>query len=1080
MKKNHELIKTAKMSFCISKIVRILNITAILMIFATLQVFAEESNSQSINKDQGKITAEAIVKLQPKTVTGVVVDESGVPYPGVYVTIKGTTRGSMTDIDGKYSLEVEEPDAVLVYSFVGTETQEIQVGSQTEINVTLVTEAAQLQDIVVVGYGVQRKESLTGAIAGVEMDKLDPVKSNTVSAMFAGMIPGVSFKQVDSRPGANASIQIRNFGTPLIIVDGFEKTLQHFNNINPSDIESISVLKDASAAIYGVRAGNGVIIVTTKRGKENTRSKINVSAYQGWKNWLRGVPENVNDSYTYMLGVAHAQMNALNPSTAVTPAELAKYKAGTEYGYGSFNWRDFVIEPNAPSINMNINLSGGSDHITHYISLSHMNEKALMGREFEFFRTNLQSNFDIKITDRLTIGSQIHARIEGFDQPGVPGGDDYQNPMQILQRNRPTERAYANDNPDYVENIGHNAQQWALFTKSVSGYSGQITRVIQPNFSLDYDIPVDGLTFRASYSYGFHDILMNEHEYTYDVYTYRPLTDEYDLTFANTNPWRRRYQNKRFENMAQARLNYRNTFGDHNIEATLATERIDVHTVWDRYNAYPKTNVLPLIYFDDLIAFVDVDEESARIGYIGRANYSYSRKYYLELVGRYDGSWKFSADKRWGFFPSVSAGWRITEEAFMSGLTGASGLDLKIRGSYGVVGDDNVGIGDYDYVTGYQFGISNQVVDNQVTTGSRDKGVPITNVTWFTSTITNIGIDFSFMQNKINGSIDAFNRVRDGLTGVKYDILVPAELGYTLPIENVNSDGVKGIDGSIEYNGTAGELGYRIGINASISRPRQISTYKPRFGSSWDEYRNGEEDRWSGVRWGYEQIGVFQTQEEVNNYPVNIDGQGNKTLLPGDLIYKDENGDGIIDGMDQRPIGYPEGRFAQPIVSFGLINSLNYKGFDMSINLSGGAMSSYQLQRFDLYAFRQTGGLQQRQWEEAWRRTDPFDVNSAWIKGTIPPLRYNNSGHSSVRGNSTFWQTNVWYIRARTISLGYTLPSTFLQKFKIDNLRVYLNTYNLFSIDNMKKYNLDPEVERWGYRNYGQTRNIAIGFDLTF
>ena len=279
----------------------------------------------------------------------------------------------------------------------------------------------------------------------------------------------------------------------------------------------------------------------------------------------------------------------------------------------------------------------------------------------------------------------------------------------------------------------------------------------------------------------------------------------------------------------------------------------------------------------------DQDWEEARIGYIGRVNYNYGNKYYLEVSGREDAAWKFISNKRWGFFPSASIGWRITEEAFAKQLLGASTLDLKLRASYGELGDDNVGIGAFDYISGYNYGTSTVIIDGNVVKGSRDRGVPITSISWFTSKITDIGADYSIMSGKINGSVDYFYRKRSGLPANKYDVLVPSELGYSLPKESLNSDAVMGAEASINYDGKVGELTYTLGGNISFAREKFLSSYKPRFNNSWDNYRNSSEGRWTGMYWGYEVIGQFQSFDEINNYTVNNDGQGNKTMLPGDL-----------------------------------------------------------------------------------------------------------------------------------------------------------------------------------------------------
>ena len=1012
---------------------------------------------------------------QSKTIKGKVLDSAGQPLPGVTVFFKGTTGGTITNVDGTYSLPVNANAKVLVFSFVGMETKEIAIGTQAEINVTLIENTIGIDEVVAIGYGVQKKESLTGAISGVNSDDLDRVHATTVSSALAGKLAGVSFRMPDGRPGSSATIQIRNMGNPLYVIDGIQKDAGQFNNISPNDIESLTILKDASAAIYGVRAANGVVVVTTKRGKLGTKNTINVDAYTGWQNWSR-FPETVG-AYEWMNGKADAEMNQFG-KTDITASELAKWQAGTEAGYKSFNWYDFIIKPNSPQTSINVNTTGGSDKINYYLSVTRLDQNSVLGREFTFGRTNIQSNIDAKITERLKVGVQINGRQETRDNPGVPGGDDYWAPRFALFRNRPTERPFANDNPEYINNIGHMAENWGLLNKAKSGYWTEDWRVLQTNFIAEYETPIKGLSAKGTYSYYIADKLMNGHEYTYDAYSYFPETDTYKVTFANLNPWRERGTHKTFETVLQGQLNYKKEIGKHNIAGTFVAERINRRELDVWVHSVPKTNALPILQFADMDTYNDQDWEEARIGYIGRVNYNYGNKYYLEISGREDAAWKFISNKRWGFFPSASIGWRITEEAFAKQLLGASTLDLKLRASYGELGDDNVGIGAFDYISGYNYGTSTVIIDGNVVKGSRDRGVPITSISWFTSKITDIGADYSIMSGKINGSVDYFYRKRSGLPANKYDVLVPSELGYSLPKENLNSDAVMGAEASINYDGKVGELTYTLGGNISFAREKFLSSYKPRFNNSWDNYRNSSEGRWTGMYWGYEVIGQFQSFDEINNYTVNNDGQGNKTMLPGDLMYKDENGDGVINGYDQRPIGYPRDR--NPILNFGFNMSASYKNFDFKADFSGGSMYSYNQQWEMRSPYQNTGNLLKNFYEDRWHRVDPLDLNSEWVSGQYPALRFNNGDHANYNKNSSFWLTNMSYLRLRTMELGYTLPKTLAEKAKLQKVRFYVNTYNLFSLDKLRKLGVEPEIMDENGLQYPQNRLVNLGVNLSF
>lgn len=1017
--------------------------------------------------------ADALVRIQGK-----VVDEKGTPLPGVNVKLKNTTAGAVTDASGNFGFNVPELSGTLVFSYVGYTTKEVEINGNSVINVTLEPSATSLSDVVIVGYGTQKKESLTGAIAAISAKDLGDVHAgSTVSTVLAGKLPGVTFRMSDSRPGASASIQIRNMGDPLYVIDGIQQDQLQFNNIAPNDIETITVLKDASAAIYGMRAANGVVVVTTKRGKLNSRNTINLAAYTGWQNWTR-FPKGVN-AYEWMAGKADAEMNQYG-STTITQAELEKWKAGTEPGYKSFDWYKFIVKDNAPLTNLNLNFSGGSDRINYYVSATHLKQYSVLGREFTFERTNIQSNIEVKVADNFKIGAQINGRVETRDQPGVPGTDDYWEARFAILRNTPIERPYANDNPNYPNNIGHNTENWALQNKKLSGYWHEDWRVLQTNLNAEYKFPIDGLTAKGLFSYYYANRIMNGHEYTYNVYTYDPNTDSYNVSGGSSNPWRERDNHTNLSPTIQLQLNYAHAFGKHNIGGTVVAERIKRRELASWVHAVPTTNDLPLIYFSTMDTYNDTDSTTARLGYIGRFTYNYASKYFLEVSARRDASWKFAPNKRWGTFPAMQAGWRISEEEFFQHLVGGKRIlsELKLRGSYGKLGDDAIPLTAYDYLSGYNYNSSTVILDGKSVIGSSYKGVPIDNISWYVSKTLDIGADYGFLDNKISGAVDYFRRKRTGLLGTKYDILVPSELGYTLPYENVKSDMVSGAEFSINYRGEIKKVRFSVGANLSYARAKNLQSYKPVFLNSWDHYRNSAESRYSNTFWGYNVIGQFQSQEEINNYKVNVDGAGNKTLLPGDLIYKDQNGDGVINGLDSRPIGWGTGK--NPIMNGGINFTVAYSNFDFRADFSAGTGYSFNRKWEMRIPYTNQGNLLAEFYNDRWHREDPYDVNSKWIPGKYPALRFNNGGHSNYNADSDFWLTNVRYIRARTLELGYTIPKHILAKAKIERFRAYINAYNLFSIDNLHKTGIDAEVSDDNGLTYPQSRYVNIGFDLSF
>lgn len=1016
------------------------------------------------------------------TVSGLVKDSAGMAVANATVLEKGTKNAVTTSMDGAFTIKVSGDSAVLLISSVGFINQETPLNNQTYLNILLQKLRQDLGEVIVVGYGTTKKASVIGAIVSVSDKDIGMVHGgSTVSTSLAGKLPGVSFRMPDGRPGASANIQVRNMGDALFVIDGIQQDAGQFNNLAPNDIESVTVLKDASAAVYGVRAANGVIVVTTKRGKLGARNTINVDAYTGAQNWMR-FPDVLTNSYDYMRYRAEAEINRYG-STTITQQELDKYKAGTEPGYQSFDWKDFIIKKNAPQHSVNLNVTGGSDKINYYLSATHLYQNSVLGREYKFNRTNIQSNVSAKIANRLKVGMNINGRIETRDNPGVPYSDDYWLARFAILRNTPLERPYANDNPAYLNDIKHNETNWAFLNTKWSGKYHSDWRVLQTNFNADYSVPfIDGLTVSGVYSYYLADYLLNNHEYTYTTYTYNPLDDTYKPTGGSTNPWREREQTKQINITQQLKLNYNHTFGLHTVGALLVNERIKNERLRNWIHAVPSTNVLPLIYFSTADTYDDSDDKEARIGYIGRLTYNYDNKYFLELSARRDASYLFAPGKRVGYFPSAFGGWRITEEPFMKKLVGGNSplTDLKIRGSYGILGDDGtqLGLPAFSYVEGYNYNQGIAILSGVAIVGSRDRGVPITNISWLKSKMTDVGFDFSLWNGKLAGTFDYFHRKRTGLRGRKSDVLVPSEIGYTLPDENINSDAQFGQEGSLTYNGSYKKLRFSVSGNLSYSRQKFLSSYDPVFFNSWDQYRNSGEHRFTRINWGYDAIGQFTSQEQINNYPVNIDGQGNRTLLPGDLIYRDVNGDGKIDGYDERPIGYGSDN-NPPNINYGISITLQYSNFDFRADFSGAAGYTWFQNYETRWPFQNDGNLNTI-FLDRWHRENPFDPKSGWIPGKYPALRFNDGGHSNYNHNSTFWAHNIKYLRARTLELGYSLPTKIISKAKMERARFYINAYNLFSIDNVKQYNIDPEINDDNGLQFPQNRFLNVGVNLSF
>lgn len=1025
---------------------------------------------------------------QTNVVTGTVTDPLGEPLIGVNVVLKDNpTVGTITDMDGKFSLEAGN-SKVFVFSYIGYAPQEVSIVGKNNIQVQLKEDSETLEEVVVVGYGTQKKGSLTGAISSVKSEELTRTTTPTTAGALVGKTPGISARQADGRPGASAAIQIRNMGTPLYVIDGIQCEEGQFNNIDVNDVESITILKDASAAIYGLRAANGVVLVTTKSGKRGEKNQISANAYYGIQNFMR-YPEVANASQFYE-GRMQADLNTYG-LTARTMEELNLWRQG-QGEYSSFDWQKFITNKNAPIWYGNVSATGGSERINYHFGVSHLDQKAMING-FNFARTNLQSNIEANITKSLKIGARLSGRIEERHNVGVPGLDDYWQPYYAMFQNWPTQHAYANDNPNYVNATRNNATGAAIFDRNITGYTDDIWKSATANVYAEWQSPIEGLKARVAYNYWIARNDQEQFEYTYKVYTYDKANDSYNEQWGNQNPWRRRLKDEKVEQTFQAQLNYDHTFNQkHHVSGVLGIETFEKTRDWLQYNTLPTNNYIPLTNgIADMQSMETKMTTARRAGMVFRAAYDYSSTYFAEFSGRYDGSYLFQEGNRWGFFPAVSAGWRLSEESFMSGVKEATKLsNLKIRASWGQMGDDKLDVDDdgdgylddivspYSYLNGYTYGSGNAVLNGNAMTGVVYRGIPITTLSWIKSTLINIGVDYGFLDDRLSGTFEVFQRKRTGLPALRYDVLIPTEVGFSLAKENLNSDYHKGLELGITWRDKVRDFSYSIGGNFTLARKMNGDSYKPRFGSSWDEYRNSTENRWINTNtWGYQVVGRFQSYEDIQNYRVDNDGQGNTTMLPGDLIYKDQNGDGIINSLDERPIGYQPEQL--PYISFGINTSFEWKGIDLKADFAGAAGQSYHMCWEVAYPFQGDGNSTAYLLTDSWHRADPTDANSEWIAGKFPATRYAGANVSFNR-YSDFWLHNTYYIKLRTLELGYTLPKSISSKFFVDRLRIYANAYNLFSIDNLSKYQLDPEIQSNSALVTPNLRTFSFGFNLNF
>jgi TonB-linked SusC/RagA family outer membrane protein len=1018
-----------------------------------------------------------------RKISGYVFTEKNEPLTGVTVLVEGVpAEVTSTNEKGRFELTVSK--TTLLITYLGYKSQRFVLEESNDIRIFLESENKDLDEVVVVGYGKQSKRNITGAVSNIKSEDIVRTSSTTAAGALSGKVQGVSVRAADARPGRGASIEIRNMGNPLYVIDGVAYGGQTgtdwvgtqngsgadiFNALNLEDIESISILKDAAAAVYGFRAARGVVLITTKKGGKNEKAKININGYQGWQNITR-FPTMANAGQ-YTRGLVEAAQNENRDPTAVyTSDELAKWQAGTEAGYNNNDYYDMIIRKNIPQRYLNANITGGAEKSNYFLSIGQLDQDAMI-KDFSYKRTNLQANMEATILEGLTVGTQISGRQETTKDVGLPGGDGYFSSMLAIFRNRPTVSPFANNNLAYPNHVNDFPYNPAVFDRDIVGYKDNKYLSGNVNVFTAYKTKF-GLSAKATVSYNYTNNKFDGFQYTYDVYRYE--NDTYNRTGGSDAGWRYKTTREAVSRFGQFQLDYTKQLGDHNISAMAGYERSDWDRTFTTLGANPTNNFIPLVKLAELNAVGDEWSYEARAGYIGRINYNFKGKYLVELLGRYDGSYLYYQDKRWGFFPGASLGWRISDEPFFNPLKSVVN-DLKIRASIGQTGLEE-GVGMHAYLAGYNFGQGDAILDGTYYPGVQPRPLPIRNLSWVKNTNYNIGLDLTMFNNKLTLTADAFKIIRTGIPAPRYDVLLPSEVGYALPNENLNKNGYYGAEGIVTYNSKVGEVNYVVSGNVTFSRFRSIESYNPRFSNSINEYRNSIEDRWGGAWWGHQVVGRFESEEQIRNHPINNDGNNNRNQLPGDLIYKDVNGDGVIDGADERPIGYPTGW--APMIAFGGRTGVSWRNIELNIDFAGGAMQSWN-QDYELRnAFHGGGNSPAYLLEDRWHRADPYDSKSEWIPGYYPAIRNGNSGPNNR--NSDFWLTNVRYLRVRNLELGYSLPKKFAEKIKAEKIRFYVNGSNLISFDNVGKYQIDPEISAAAAVVYPQQKVFMAGFNVTF
>lgn len=971
---------------------------------------------------------------------------------GVSIQEKGTSNGIITDVNGGFSLEVS-PKATLVVSYVGYATQEFPIKNQTDFDIVLQEDAQLLNEVVVVGYGTQKKGNLTGAIASIKSDEILTTTHSSLAQNLQGKVAGLQIRQQSGEPGSfDNMISIRGFGTPLYVIDGIPRDGSgEFQRLNPTDIESISILKDASAAIYGLNAANGVILVTTKKGQKG-KPRFNYSGVFGWQK-PTDVPEMMNAGQ-FMDIKNEASINA-GGEPILTKEELMKWKEGAP-GYESTDWYDEAMKGSAFQQQHNFSVTGGSENVDFFFSLGYLTDNGIVKNDgFDYEKYTFRSNLSAKLSKHLTAEVLIGGRYDTKKTPRFTFFDIF----KATRAAWPTERPFANNNPDYPSKVFLDNNPVAMSDPDIVGYSQTNNKALQTTASVKYDVPfVQGLQIKATGAYDSNMYMGKNAHRSYDVFTYASETDTYLKQTIGAPAYINNSYDDHNKLVLQAQVSYQRLFNKrHNVGVTLVYEQ---SKYWYRNSSLHRDYDF---YTNDQVDQGSVNNmknggyetEEASMSYIGRFTYDYMSRYLVEFAFREDGSYRYAPGARWGFFPVVSVGYRISEEKFIKdNLTFID--NLKLRASYGTVGE-NTGE-PFQYVQGFSTtgGGGYSFVDGVYTGGAASPGIINPNLTWLKSKTLNIGIDVGLFKGLLNFEMDLYQRDRKGLLA-KRNLSLPNTFGGSLPDENINSDRVRGIDLSVSHNNSIGSFHYGVKFNMNFARTMNRYVERAPFRSSMEKWRNGSSNRWNDMSWGFVPVGQFQDMDDVNSYILQNGDQGNIQELPGSFKYEDVNGDGLLDDNDLQPLFWT----GQPKMHYGITLNASYKGFDFNALLQGSGKYSVRFTEIYSEIMALNGANMPTYFYDRWHRADPYDPNSEWIPGKWPASKASSSGQvGSMYKESKIWRRDASYLRLKNIEIGYTIPKRLLAKTGLADVRVYVDAYNLFTFADSFVKPFDPEKNR--------------------
>lgn len=1027
--------------------------------------------------------SETTLIMVQQQITGTVVDDTGALLPGVNVLVQGTTRGTQTDFDGKYSIEAAN-GAVLVFSYIGMKNQSITIGNSNTIDVTMQEDAQGLDEVVIIGYGSRSKATLTGAVASVGGEELLKSHSANITSGLAGQVPGLVINQRNGQPGAEAmEIFVRGKATlgdsnsPLLVIDGIPTGVADLSRLNPNDIESISVLKDASAAIYGVNASNGVILVKTKRGKKGAPVYSLTSTFSATQPTVKP-----NWTNSYQTAVAMNEEAAYKGAAIVySDEDLEKLRTGSSpltHAGQDVDWFDEVFRKWAPQQRHALSVNGGSDKIDYFFSGEYLSQDGQY-RESDavyYKRYQIRSNLDFQATKNLKVSVDLSANITDRSQEQQAN----QTRLRAKQARPETIFRYPNGLVGNMQ-YGYNP---VIMGSEVFGYDRTNGSGMRGVFRYDYkmDWLTEGLSLEGFAKYNVGNSKNTNWQNTWNTYAYDESTGEYipiPSGWTTVNPSLKKQYNDNWSSQVNTYLKYIRTFGDHSIDmfAGMEVHKGASEVLFTSRGDY-LTNLIQQISAGDESTVVNSgsDLETAALNYFGRFNYGYKNKYLIDVTFRADGSYKFPKGRKWGYFPAISGAWRISEEPFFKDNISIFNY-MKFRGSWGRMGLDNTNPFQYLATYSQEQGVWRKTYlgeDGEPVTSFTLDGYPNSNITWEEQETFDIGIDLQTSNGLFNLTADYFKNRRSNIL-VPRNESVPDYYGITLPDENIGIVDSWGFDGNASFNKKVNDdFTYSVGANFTFTRNRAVFLdeaagvldFQKKEGHSVDVLDDA--DGTSPLsRLILVADGLYQNQDEIDN-SAHLSG-----AQPGDIKYVDQltidsDNDGVYDQADgvindQDRVRIDKSRTPEIVYGFNL--NTKYKNFDLVVRLQGQArawaMVQPEMLRYDVAWFE---GRWQKEGDNLYPKTYAF-------------LGDNTIGSHNNDRRSTFWLKDASFLRVKTVELGYSLPQSFLEKTNIKELRIFVSGDNLFTFDKMD-ISRDVELDSW--RSYEISRVITAGINLNF